>query len=281
MKTTKIFIYAIGIASLLTSCVVPNYYQVYKATPINNITQTEKYLVYEDDNCKVSYNLWEENGNIGFNFYNKTDKNIYINLQESFFIINGISNDYYKNRVFSNTKTIGSTSERTSTVSKSVSGVNNLKLLQTNKVQISGTSGLIASSGYSVSYSEENIICIPSKTSKNIIEYNINSSLYRDCELFKFPTKKQMSSKSFSKSESPIVFSNRIAYKLGQSENLLKFENEFYISEVSNFSESDMFESKYDEYCGQKRMSMSKYFKSVSPNKFYIKYKKGLDSWKH
>lgn len=281
MKLTKIVIYAITITGILSSCAVPTYYQVYKATPTNKIVQTGNNLVYEDDNCKVSYNLWSEKGNIGFDFYNKTDNNIYINLDESFFIINGIANDYYKNRVFSNSKSLESTSERTATASKSISGVNNLKLLQTNKVQISGTSGLIASSGYSISYTEDKIICIPSNTSKNIAEYNINSSVYRDCDLFKYPTKKQLNTKSFLKSESPIVFSNRIAYTIGQSENLMKFENEFYISEVSNFSESDMFESKYDEYCGQKRMTMSKYFKSVAPNKFYIKYTKGLDGWKH
>jgi len=139
----------------------------------------------------------------------------------------------------------------------------------------------MTSSGFSISYNEEKTICIPSKTSKLITEYIITESLYRDCDLFKYPTKKQIKSKSFKKTDSPIIFSNRIAYTVGQSEKLIKFENEFYISEISNYPESEIFESKYDEYCGQKSSTMTKYFKNVSPDKFYIKYTKGTDTWKH
>ncbi len=61
----------------------------------------ENSLIYEDDNCIVSYNLWAERGDIGFRCYNKTNSNIYVNLEESFFILNGIAHDYFKNRVYS------------------------------------------------------------------------------------------------------------------------------------------------------------------------------------
>ena len=139
----------------------------------------------------------------------------------------------------------------------------------------------MSSSGYSVSYNEEKIICIPSKTSKIISEYYITESLLRDCDLFKYPTKKQITSKTFSKEQSPLVFSNRIAYSTSQNDNLIKFENGFYVTEISNYPESEMVELKYDEYCGQKSMTITKNFKNVSADKFYIKYSKGLDTWKH
>jgi len=281
MKTNKSFILAATIALFLTSCATTSFYQVYKATPSDNLITKDNYLVYEDDNCKVSYNLWDEGGNIGFRFYNKTNKNIYLNLEENFFIFNGISYDYYKNRVFTNSTTSGATTAKSATASKSVTGINYLDLLQTNRIQAASSVGLMASSGYSISYNEEKVICIPSKTSKFITEYNINESLFRDCDLFKYPTKKQIKLKSFSKAESPIVFSNRIAYTVGQTENLIKFENEFYVTEISNYPESEILESKYDEYCGQKSMTMSKYFKNVSPDKFYIKYTKDMDTWTH
>lgn len=281
MKTNKSFILAATIALFLTSCATTSFYQVYKAIPSDNLITKDNYLVYEDDNCKVSYNLWDEGGNIGFRFYNKTNKNIYLNLEESFFILNGISYDYYKNRVFTNSSTSGATTARSATASKSVTGINYLDLLQTNRIQAASSVGLMASSGYSISYNEEKVICIPSKTSKFITEYNINESLFRDCNLFKYPTKKQIKSKSFSKAESPIVFSNRIAYTVGQTENLIKFENKFYVTEISNYPESEILESKYDESCGQKSMTMSKYFKNVSPDKFYIKYTKDMDTWTH
>jgi len=59
----------------------PYYIQVYKATPTKELTTNEYSLIYEDNNCKVSYNLWAEGGNIGFSFYNKTDQNIFLNME--------------------------------------------------------------------------------------------------------------------------------------------------------------------------------------------------------
>ncbi|MFA6950445.1 MAG: hypothetical protein WCQ70_07155 [Lentimicrobiaceae bacterium] len=280
MKTRSIIFFAL-IAVSLASCVSASFYQVYKVTPFENLITTDNYMVYEDENCKVSYNLWEEGGNIGFRFYNKTDKNIYLNLNESFFILNGISNNYYKNRVYENSTSSGVTSSHIATASKAVIGINYEDLLQTNRIQATSGIGLITSSGNSISYIEEKVICIPSKASKIITEYNINKSLYRDCDLYKFPTNNKIRSKSFSKSESPIVFSNRIAYTVGQSDNLINFENIFYVTEITNYPESEMIYLKYDDFCGERSMIMTKYFKNVSPDKFYIRYTKEQNSLKH
>lgn len=262
MKTKMNLIFTGIILVFLTSCATTSYYQVYKAVPSDKMTNMDNYLVYEDDNCTISYNFWDEGGNIGFRFHNKTDKNIYLNLEESFFVHNGIAYDYFKNRVFTDSKSSGATTAQSAKESKSFTG-------------------LVASSGYSTAYNENNVIRIPSKTAKLITEYNINESLYRDCDLFKYPTKKQVTSKSFSKSDSPIVFSNRIAYKVGQSGNQIQFENEFYVAEISNYPGSELIESKYDEFCDQKSITKIEYFKDVSPDKFYIKYTKGQDTWKH
>lgn len=280
MKTKKILL-PVLIAMLLTSCISTSYFQVYKTAPSDKLVVKDNLFVYEDENCKVSYNLWGEGGNIGFQFFNKTDKNIYLNLEESFFILNGVSYNYYKNRVFTSSTSSGATTSRGTTATKSVTGLNYLDLIQTNRISATNTVGLMTSAGLSVSYNEEKIVCIPSKTSKIISEYRINESLFRDCDLFKYPTKKQIKSKTFSKEQSPLVFSNRIAYTMGQTDNLIKFENEFYVTEISNYPESEMFESEYDEYCGQKSLAMTKFVKNISADKFYIKYSKGQDTWKH
>ena len=280
MKDKTNLIYTALIAIFFTSCAPRSFYQVYKTIPSDKLIIEDYYLVYEDANCKVSYNFWEQGGNIGFRFFNKTDKNIYLNLEESFFILNGIAYNYFRDRIFTNSTSSGATASRAATASKSVTGINYLDLLQTNKIQATSSVGLMASSGYSISYNEEKVICIPSKTSKVITEYNINETLYRDCDLFKYPTKKQVKSIKFSKAESPIIFSNRIAYFVEQSDDLIKFENEFYVAEISNYPESELVESKYDEFCGQKSMTVTKYLKGVSSDKFYIKYTK-QDTWKH
>jgi hypothetical protein len=271
-----------AVVTLLTSCnVTSNYYQIYKTNTSENIVKKGDLLVFEDENCSVTYNLWNEGGNVGFNIYNKSNKNLYLNLEESFFVFNGIANNYYKNRVFSNSVNSGATYSTGVLASKSVTGYNFLNLLQTNKVAVSSNTGIVNSSGYSVSYNEEKIVSIPPKTSKYIVEYSINNSLYRDCDLYKYPTKKQINTKSFTKSDSPFVFSNKISYYLDTPDKLIKFDNSFFVSEIANYPESEAFYSKKDENCGQKSMSKSYYFNDKSPDKFYVKYVKGQDSWKN
>lgn len=278
MKTRDLLFVAL-LSILLTSCST-KFYQVYKVVPTEKIVLNENQLVYEDDNCKVSYHLWDEGGNIGFIFYNKSEQNIYLNMEESFFIENGLAHNYYQNRVYTSSKTIGATTYIAASTAKSITGLNYYDLLQTNRISSMSAIGGTTSSGYAVSYNEEKITCIPSKTAKIITEYSINETILRDCDLLKYPTKSQITTKSFTKSDSPMVFSNRITYMLGLSVNQIVFENEFYISEITNLPESEMIESGYDEYCGQKGVSLKYYYKNVSPDKFFIKYTK-LDSWKH
>lgn len=276
MKTQK-NLFAALIVVLMTSCMPSTYFQVYKAAPSDKLVVKDNLLVFEDDNCKVFYNLWSEGGNIGFEFFNKTDKNIYLNLEESFFVLNGMSYNYYRNRIFTNSSSSGATTLRGSAASKSLTGINYLDLLQTNRVSATSSIGLMIASGFSVSFNEEKIVCIPSRTSKIISEYNINKSLFSDCDLLKYPTKNQIKPKTFSKEQSPLVFSNRIAYNFGQFDKLINFENEFYVSEISNYPESEMFELRYDENCGRRSMTKTKYLKNVSPDRFYIRYSEEQD----
>ena len=262
---TKTTIFGCMIALLLfSSCVPTQYYQLYKTTASEKIDLKENVMVYEDSNCIISYNLWQEGGNIGFRFFNKTDNNIYLNLEESFFILNGVANNYYKNRVFTNSSG--------GIISKTTTGYNYFNLFQMNSLAISNTASNVTSSGYSIAYNEEKTICIPSKTSKVVAEYKINESLFRDCDLLKYPSKKQIKPKSFTKSNSPIVFSNRLLYKIGQNEKLIKVENEFFVSEITNLPKSEMFVTKYEEFCGKKSNFPTEISKENAPNKFYIEY---------
>lgn len=280
MKNTKTIFVGI-LALIMTSCSSTSFYQVYKTTASDKINVKENSLVYEDQNCTISYNFWQNEGNIGFRFFNKTDKNIYLNLDESFFVFNGISNNYYKNRVFTNSESSGVVVSKGATASKSFSGNNFLNLLQTNLISASSSSSSMGSSGSSVSYNEEKVICIPPNTAKIISEYNINGYLFRDCDLLKYPTKKEVKSKNFSKSTSPIIFSNIITYQLAQSETQNKVQNEFYVSEITNLPESVMYASKTEEYCGKKNSIKTKYALKQSPDYFFIQYFKKQDGVKN
>lgn len=271
----------ICLALLISSCAPATYYQVYKAIPTEKLVIEQGSLVYEDEHCEVAYNLWAEGGNIGFSFFNKTDQNIYLDMGASFFVLNGVAHDYYQDRIFTSSIASGSTTSRGRSVSASVTGFNFLDLLQTNRAQVNKRIDLMNSSGSSVSYNEQKIICIPPQTRKNIAEYRITEALYRDCDLFRYPKRNQVRTKQFYITDSPIVFSNRIAYSVGLSEVLMKFENEFYISEISNYPEKEITELNYTEFCGEKDQVKTRHFKNGSPDKFYITYMKGGDTWKH
>jgi len=56
------------------------------------------------------------------------------------------------------------------------------------------------------------------------------------------------------KDDSPFVFSNRITYRVGDSVEPVQFENEFYVSEITNYPEKEIMDYDYDEFCGEKGM---------------------------
>ena len=75
------------------------YYQVYDVKS-DALKQEDNSLVYENGDMKVMYNLWGKDGSVGFILQNKTDKDLFIDMDKTFFILNGEANDYFKNREY-------------------------------------------------------------------------------------------------------------------------------------------------------------------------------------
>ena len=86
----------------LTSCKTIGY-QVYEVKS-PDLIQKNNSMVYENDECRVSYNLWERDGSVAFIFENKSDKDIFIDMSQTFFIKNGAAFDYYNGRLFEKLK---------------------------------------------------------------------------------------------------------------------------------------------------------------------------------
>jgi hypothetical protein len=280
----KHLIFTTIIIVFLTSCGSSKFYQIYKVDTVNNLSKIDNSLVYEDENCKILYDFWGQGGNAGFHFYNKTDENIYVNMEESFFICNGYAYNYYKNRVFTYSQSSSLNASKSNTVmlssSNSISSVLGF-FVSAVATKSATTKGKSISSGSSIAYLEEKVICIPPKTTKTIAEYTITESLYRDCNLFRYPSKKRIRTSEFSAAESPFVFSNKIAYTLGSSENLLRFENEFYVSKITNYPQREVIVKKTEEFCDEESYHIKEYFKDSSPDKFYIQYEKDKTSFKY
>ena len=229
----KILLFAVVLISTVSCSSTKYFYQVYSVKS-ENVQKEKNNLIFEDENCKIFYNLWAAKGDIGFLFYNKTDQDLYINKEDCFLIINGLANNYFQNRVYTYSKGTSvskgaSTSQETSIganesvgVSQSVTGINVSNLLQTNSIgagasnmtqYTSGSAKSIGSSfssGFAVSINEEKVVCIPQKSGKIIKEFSIKSTTYKNCDLIREP--KTTSNLTFSKDNSPLVFSNRISY---------------------------------------------------------------------
>ena len=95
---------------LLSSCASVNFYQVYKVTPDTQLKSEANSIYYEDANCIIYYDLWAKGGDVSFRFYNKSEKTIEVLMDESYFVLNNEAFDYYKNRVFTDSKFSGSSS---------------------------------------------------------------------------------------------------------------------------------------------------------------------------
>lgn len=89
MKASLVAVLGLSMASCKSY-----YYQVYDVSS-NNTKMQDNSLVYENEDCKVLYNLWSNNGKLRFAILNKTDKDIFVNMGQSFYVVNGQAIDYY------------------------------------------------------------------------------------------------------------------------------------------------------------------------------------------
>lgn len=264
---------------VLSSCSTSKYFQVYKTE--SNLKNEAGYLTYENNDCKVLYNLWQRNGNPGFIIQNKSDQSIYIVMPKTFYIKNGIANDYYKNREYSEgqiTHTAlsysisGASYFGGASISSYANTYNDYLALSTK--QKAGKM-IVSGSSTGVSAKESCIVCIPPGSSKVFSEYVINTDVINDCQAETIYPKFQSKTTTFTKEESPIVFRNRIAYSFSDDgKSPLWIDNEFWVSEVVNMSDKSALEKHKERKCGSKSKTDVYFFKVAEPNKFYIDYDK-------
>ena len=271
MKKTYLFLLATVI--LITSCNTQKYYyQVYDiASP--EVKQDNNVMVYENSDCRITYNLWSDGGNMNFLLLNKTDKNLYVVMPMSFFILNGIANDYYTSSSHSLAVTNSLAVAGASQVAVSGYITNGFSWYPTTISRQTGL-GIGTSKTESVTYHEMPNICIPPKSSKFIRGFNISDYVYIDCDNKKANYPKYTSPKmDYDETNSPLVFKNRIAYTFDENSKDVKYiENNFRMVSFLNYSEKAAFDVKYEKPCDGKYEVTRKNFKISAPNKFYNRY---------
>ena len=300
MKIRKITLLLIVVV-LFSSCAqVYKFVQVFEATPINaNATKIQNGgMLYEDSDCAIFYSFWAEGGDASFAFYNKTDQIIYIDLSKSFFIRNGIANDYYKEREWSEAHT-NSTSYSYSN-SSSIYGTKsfsygasatylgnfgsiplttkdplfssataNRSIAYGALYSASQANAIATSKSSAMSIKETKIIAIPPKSSKIIAEYSISNILLVDCDLQRYPS--EFASLSFDEEDSPLIFENYISYRKGDSEQDIIVENKFYISKITNYAKPYLHEyvERTEKPCQNVTSDESKKYDNKYPVKVF------------
>ena len=264
----KIYPFLLLCATLvLVSCSqVYHFVQVFETQSANEkapLTRVNDGLCYEDDYCAVFYTLWAEGGDASFAFLNKTDEIIYIDLTKSFFIRNGLANDYYHDREWSESNSSSASvtymsgssayAARSKTYGASAAYVGNFGQLPLSlkepvatsaSVSRTGSSGFLFSSSVSNSYAtskavgvtekEKPVIAIPPHSTKILTDYSISNALYKDCDLTRFPS--EQSSVSFTKDDTPLSFENYVTYIIGNNPQERKVENKFFVSKITNYA---------------------------------------------
>ncbi|WP_418495527.1 hypothetical protein [Coprobacter sp.] len=286
----------LSLVLLFSSCSTL-YYQVYTVKS-DNVKEQGNALVYENDDCRIIYNLWRDGGRPGFIFFNKTDKNIFIDLKKCSFIKNHKAYDYFLNRssTFNSSSTLsqadeiayGSSSLKFSEYFNAdkytfinsiyIPGIISSSMANTHSNAITHSEAVKKrkSASYSFSegilYKEKDIICIPPKSFKEINEYIISKDVIIDCG--KMSPRKIPYKFTFDELNTPLKFSNVICY-FTDKDNEHIINNDFYVESIENHSEeSAIKKEKYDEECTESDKHIYyKYFFTVSgPNKFYIPY---------
>lgn len=228
-------------AFMLSSCSSSFYYQICDVYSTNTPRQGDKY-VYEDDNCKVTYDFWAENGDAGFVFTNKTDKNICVNLEKTFFVNNGVSNNYYfsipKERIYIPAKS-NKKIEEYPILTSPYRNCDLLRVVNGNRIPIHDGFG-------------------------NVIRYEYVET---------------MVTKEFDKETSPIVFSNIICYSIENSNEEIVVTNEFFIQKIANKTDTEELK-KAQVGCENEKYKVE-FFVDQAPNRFYIPYNTITDKKKH
>lgn len=280
----RIFIYSVG-ALLMASCARDPYCQVFKVSSTNVKSESGNYI-YDDENCSIIYNFWTSGGNPGFVIKNKSTNTIYVDLTNTFLVTNEHAQDYYLNRTFS--KGYSSSSSKTAGISRGVAGSVSASGIY-NAYSGTGLAGKLGSvaAGFSsstsrnssvtvsngtssgVTYTESPVVTIPPKSYKTISEYILVSDVLQDCQLTMLVKKNAPSSLSYNEETTPIRFANHITYYVGEDKTAHKVENNFYISQITNYHPKDVYEKiKY----GCINSVKGKINKLNSGMSFYVNY---------
>lgn len=254
----KRFAYLFAIILSISSC-KSWYYQIATLSSNNASLDASSRMVFTEGDYSLVYDFWTESGQVSFKFENNSDVDVYVDLKRSFFLINGVTYDYFQNRSW--TQSQSSYNGATATVggaSFSYPGI---------KGSVSNSTG--SSSASAVEYKEKEGVWVPAHTCRYFNEFTLLGSPYRECGFDRFPS--HTTELNFTEETSPYKYNNVLKLVVGNEE--LTLNSSFYIRNLTNASENTIVFYDYPRNCkGDKMGYLVRYIKNGGPNKFYNKY---------
>ena len=251
----------------------PVKYQVFEVQ-YPGMTMKDNSVVYENQDCRISYNLWSENGSMEFIFRNQSEKDIFIDMSQSFFIKNGAAYDYYKGRSYESRTYEGLPLDlyAANTYIGTAGYWPDRYLLPI--VAVNKSVALKTGFSNSVTVQEPKYICVPAKTYKVIGVYRIYPKREVTCNHSVDYPKNISTVKSYNEDDSPLKFTNRLAYSFEEGDKSPRYiDNSFWLSSIKNYSQKDALEEEDIKVgCTSKKKTM-RFFKIGGPNQFYVEYK--------
>lgn len=264
MKKNR-FIMMAALVAVLAGCSKSTYYQVYQTQPVdeNSVVNNNGKLQHDAGKLVVSYNFFAENGDGGFWLTNNSDSIIYVNLAESFFIVDGQARDYYQDREWTTTKS------STITLSKREGKTRNGKKNK-EKTEGSSTTSVNAST-----FNERSMIMVPPHSTKYFTEFSICNTVLEMCGVKDTPKKSRPDGKTFTLENTPLTFGNFITYTVGSKGKAQHVSDNFFVSQVINVNGDAMFEMvRLKDACGKEKGDKVEQHKYATPDRFFVKYKK-------
>ena len=292
----KIFSNPAILLLLLGSTACSTYSDFYQLSRVEATTEhktAKDGITIENEECSIRLNLWEDNGTMELAFGNKTSENIQVDLSKCFFVRNGyaMNFDAYKNIRRTRNTNLVSPDNYTQTSEEEAKKMDEntiFKKASSKRDNLKGYDEKAFVQQYAISDYRTNIN-IPAKTRRILKETDceIENMLYRDCDLFLYPSKKEEKNKSltFNSDNSPLKFGCIITYRIGDAEKTIRAD--FFVKEIKNFEEKDFVKTvkELKSVCRDEKPSSRgkgdqnaydrhKIFTEEEASAFYKKYKK-------
>lgn len=235
----------IGLCALAFTSCSSTYFQLVNLNYSDNVKVSGNYLSSQNEDLEILYNFWGNGLFMKFDIINKTDKDIFIILPQSFYIKNDFAVPYSESKETSNSITT-----------------------------IAGSSGTAITTQRNQTYANPQFACIPPHSFITIGSYTIITERFTDCEPENsFPKESYIA--DFKQKDSPLCLKNRIAYSFKRDFSDTRYiENTFFVSSYTN-SKGETLKVKVPacDYSSEKSGTIQRPIQKPLPNRFYIEYK--------